>query len=203
MPRFLLDWSQWGFSQGCCEGVLPRSWDLHQTNHWGEQGTCHCLCIKHPLLNRCPPYGRIYNFRDLILWLFLFQFVYPEGAIPLRFLRLKHAHVRQNITYNCDGGMDGFMMMKLKGANGDTIQFGDKTIRMVSQVSRVTAPSGLVLHEFELRRHPSAYLIIRTLCKCSVILYSNEFVRPKLEFYFVQIITVSSIRHRLLKLPPC
>lgn len=61
------------------------------------------------------------------------QFEYPEGDIPLRFLRLKHTHVRQNITYNCEGGVDGFTLMKLQGANGDTIQFGDKTIRMVSQ----------------------------------------------------------------------
>lgn len=58
---------------------------------------------------------------------------YPEGAIPLRFLRLKHSHIRQNITYNCDSGADGFMLMKLQGANGDTIQFQDKTVRMVSQ----------------------------------------------------------------------
>jgi len=61
------------------------------------------------------------------------KFEYPEGTIPLRFLRLKHSNVRQNITYNCDSGVDTFMLMRLQGANGDTIQFGDKTVRMLTQ----------------------------------------------------------------------
>ena len=55
--------------------------------------------------------------------------------VPLRFLRLKHANVRQNITYDCNSGVDNFVLMKLQGANGDTIQFEDKTIQMVSQVN--------------------------------------------------------------------
>ena len=62
------------------------------------------------------------------------QFEYAEGEIALRFLRLKHSHVRQNITYNCDEGMDGFMLVQLLGANGDTLTFHDKTVRLVSEV---------------------------------------------------------------------
>ena len=54
----------------------------------------------------------------------------------MRFLRLKHSNVRQNITYNCDSGVDTFMLMRLQGANGDTIQFGDKTVRMLTQVCK-------------------------------------------------------------------
>jgi hypothetical protein len=60
------------------------------------------------------------------------QFVYPEGIVPLRLLRLRHSHVRQNITYTCDSGANGFMEMKLQGVNGGTLSYGDKTIRMVS-----------------------------------------------------------------------
>ena len=63
------------------------------------------------------------------------QFEYPEGDIPLRFLRLKHENARQNITYNCDSGVDGFMLAKILGANGDTLTFEDKTIRMISEVN--------------------------------------------------------------------
>ncbi len=54
--------------------------------------------------------------------------------VPLRFLSLKHAHVRQNITYDCKSGVDNFMLVKLQAANGATVSFDDKTVRMVSQV---------------------------------------------------------------------
>lgn len=54
--------------------------------------------------------------------------------MPLRFLRLKHNNVRQNITYSCDSGVDGFTLVQLLAANGDTLTFNDKTIRMISQV---------------------------------------------------------------------
>jgi len=36
------------------------------------------------------------------------------------------------ITYN--SGVDTFMLIRLQGANGDTIQFGNKTVRMHTQV---------------------------------------------------------------------
>lgn len=65
------------------------------------------------------------------------QFEYAEGEIALRFLRLKYAHVRQNITYDCEGGMDGFMLVQLLGANGNTLTFHDKTVRLVSEVCRI------------------------------------------------------------------
>lgn len=42
--------------------------------------------------------------------------------------------MRQNITYTCDSGMDGFTLMQLQGINGGLIHYGDKTIRVVSQV---------------------------------------------------------------------
>ena len=64
----------------------------------------------------------------------IIQFEYAEDEIALRFLRLRHNHVRQNITYNCEAGMDAFMLVKLLGANGDTLTFHDKTVRLVSQV---------------------------------------------------------------------
>ena len=67
----------------------------------------------------------------------LLQFEYAEGEITLRFLRLKHSNVRQNITYDCKGGMDGFMLVKLLGANGETLTFHDKTVRLVSQVRKI------------------------------------------------------------------
>ena len=69
---------------------------------------------------------------------YLLQFEYAEGEIALRFLRLKHNHVRQNITYNCDSGMDGFMLVQLLGANGDTLTFHDKTVRLISEVHNGT-----------------------------------------------------------------
>ena len=62
------------------------------------------------------------------------QFEYAESEVALRFLRLKHNHVRQNITYDCEGGMDGFMLVQLLGANGDTLTFHDKTVRLISEV---------------------------------------------------------------------
>lgn len=55
--------------------------------------------------------------------------------MPLRFLRLKHNNVRQNITYSCDSGVDSFMLVQLMAANGDLLTFNDKTVRMISQVS--------------------------------------------------------------------
>ena len=45
--------------------------------------------------------------------------------------------MRQNITYSCDSGVDGFTMMQLQGINGGLIHYGDKTISMVSQVCTV------------------------------------------------------------------
>lgn len=45
--------------------------------------------------------------------------------------------MRQNITYTCDSGVDGFTLMQLQGINGGLIHYGDKTIRMVSQVCQV------------------------------------------------------------------
>lgn len=66
------------------------------------------------------------------------QFVYREGVIPLRLLRLRHSHVKQNITYSCDGGVDGFMNMQLQGMNGGVIRYDDKTVRVVSQVRILT-----------------------------------------------------------------
>lgn len=66
----------------------------------------------------------------------MMQFVYTEGVVPLRLLRLRHSHVRQNITYNCeDGKSDGFMQVQLQGINGDSIQYGDKSMQIVSRVS--------------------------------------------------------------------
>ena len=65
------------------------------------------------------------------------QFVYPEGPVALRLLRLRHSHVRQNITYSCDGDADGFMQAELLGINGGIIQYGDKTLRMISPVREV------------------------------------------------------------------
>ena len=72
-----------------------------------------------------------------MLFVLRLQFEYAEGEIALRFLRIKHAHVRQNITYDCEGGMDGFMLVQLLGANGDALTFHDKTVRLVSEVYRV------------------------------------------------------------------
>ncbi len=66
--------------------------------------------------------------------MFFLQFEYPEGDIALRFLRLKHNNVRQNITYSCDSGVDSFMRVRLLTGNGDVITFNDKTVRMISQV---------------------------------------------------------------------
>jgi len=48
---------------------------------------------------------------------------------------MRHENVRQNITYNCDSGVDNFMLVKMQGSNGETVTFGDKEVRMVSQVS--------------------------------------------------------------------
>lgn len=59
--------------------------------------------------------------------------------VPLRFLRLKHAHVRQNITYDCKSGVDKFILVKLQAADGGVVSFNDKTVRMVSQVSTTTS----------------------------------------------------------------
>lgn len=75
------------------------------------------------------------------------QFDYPEGPIPLRFLRLKHSNVRQNITYNCESGVDNFMLVKMRGSNGETVTFGDKTVRMISQVSIVCAQLQYIMHK--------------------------------------------------------
>lgn len=62
------------------------------------------------------------------------QFDYPEGVIPLRLLRLRHDQVKQNITYDCDAGVDGFMLVKLQAANGGIIHYGSKIFRVVSHV---------------------------------------------------------------------
>ena len=72
------------------------------------------------------------------------QFEYKEGVVPLRFLRLKHAHIRQNITYDCKSGVDNFMRVKLQAADGGVVSFGDKTVRMVSQVSGPSSSSACV-----------------------------------------------------------
>eukprot|EP00731_Ephydatia_muelleri_P038537 Em0798g1a len=52
----------------------------------------------------------------------------PEAAadlsIPLRFLRLKYSSVRQNITYDCGSGVDGFTKMRHQAADSTTFQFG-------------------------------------------------------------------------------
>lgn len=54
-------------------------------------------------------------------------------SVPLRFLRLKYSSARQNVTYDCGSGVDGFIKMKLQAADGTTFQFGDKNIRVVSE----------------------------------------------------------------------
>ena len=90
-----------------------------------------CRCGVHSYCNTCS-LQVTYN----VYLLIHSQFDYPEGPVPLRFLRLKHTNVRQNITYNCDSGVDSFMLVKMLGANGETLTFGDKTVRMVSQVSQ-------------------------------------------------------------------
>ena len=66
--------------------------------------------------------------------------------MPLRFLRLKHNNVRQNITYSCDSGVDSFMLVKLMAANGDILTFNDKTVRMISQVSQARSVCDYWLH---------------------------------------------------------
>ena len=72
--------------------------------------------------------------------------MYSEGVVPLRLLRLRHSHVKQNITYTCDDGVDGFMQMQLQGINGGVIHYGDKTVRLVSQVSTPgSVPSSLFM----------------------------------------------------------
>ncbi|KAL5516622.1 hypothetical protein EMCRGX_G002006 [Ephydatia muelleri] len=43
---------------------------------------------------------------------------------PLRFLRLKYSSVRQNITYDCGSGVDGFTKMRHQAADSTTFQFG-------------------------------------------------------------------------------
>lgn len=48
--------------------------------------------------------------------------------------------MRQNITYTCDSGVDGFTLMQLQGINGGLIHYGDKTIRVVSQVYVKSSP---------------------------------------------------------------
>ena len=53
----------------------------------------------------------------------------------MRVLRMKHENVRQNITYNCEAGADDFFNINLQAANGETINFEGKSVRMVSQVS--------------------------------------------------------------------
>ena len=42
--------------------------------------------------------------------------------------------MRQNITYTCGDGVNGFMEMQLQGINGGVIHYSDKTVRVVSQV---------------------------------------------------------------------
>lgn len=53
----------------------------------------------------------------------------------MRILRLKYEHVVQNITYGCSAGVDGFLNLKLEAANGNTIKYTDRSIRVVSKVS--------------------------------------------------------------------
>ena len=53
----------------------------------------------------------------------------------MRVLRMKHENVRQNITYDCAAGADDFFNINLHAANGETIEFEGKSVRMVSEVS--------------------------------------------------------------------
>ena len=55
----------------------------------------------------------------------------------MRILRMKHENVRQNITYDCNAGVDDFFNIRLHAANGETIEYGGKAIRMVSKVNRL------------------------------------------------------------------
>ena len=48
---------------------------------------------------------------------------------------MKHENVRQNITYDCAAGADDFFNINLHAANGETIEFEGKSVRMVSEVS--------------------------------------------------------------------
>lgn len=69
------------------------------------------------------------------------QFEYPASPVALRILKLKYDHVVQNITYGCAAGVDGFLKLKLETANGDTIEYADRGISVMSNVS--TVPSAM------------------------------------------------------------
>ena len=57
-----------------------------------------------------------------------------ENEISLRFLKLKYINARQNITYDCSNGVEAFEKLQLLTNNGNMIKYGDKQLRVVSEV---------------------------------------------------------------------
>ena len=57
-----------------------------------------------------------------------------ENEISLRFLKLKYINARQNITYDCSNGIEAFEKLQLLTNNGNMIKYGDKQLRVVSEV---------------------------------------------------------------------
>lgn len=54
--------------------------------------------------------------------------------VTLRILSMKYEHVRQNISYTCDAGMDGYLAVLLETITGEKMDFSHKAIRLVSEV---------------------------------------------------------------------
>ena len=57
-----------------------------------------------------------------------------ENEISLRFLKLKYVNARQNITYDCSNGQEAYEKLQMLANNGDMIKYGDKQLRVVSEV---------------------------------------------------------------------
>jgi len=60
-----------------------------------------------------------------------------ENEISLRFLKLKYINARQNITYDCSNGKEAFEQLQVMASNGNIIKYGDKELRVVSEVSKI------------------------------------------------------------------
>ena len=76
-----------------------------------------------------------YGIVSLTILLYI-QYRYSENeVIAMRVLRMKHENVHQNITCNCNAGFDVVFTIQLHAANGETIEFGGDSIRIVSEVS--------------------------------------------------------------------
>lgn len=84
----------------------------------------------HPLLTR---YVRIIKYVPCLLNTPVVQINF-ENEISLRFLKLKYINARQNITYDCSNGMEAYEKLQLLTNNGDMIKYGDKQLRVVSEV---------------------------------------------------------------------